>query len=109
MDLFFNILTWILMLSGSAFILITGLGLVRFPDLYSRIHAGGVGDTLATVLILIGLGLQGGFTLVTVKLILIMVCLFFTSPTSGYELAHAAYIAGLKPLTGRLKNKDSKK
>lgn len=101
MDLALDIASWVLMLAGSVFILITGIGLVRFPDLYSRIHAGGVGDTLATFLILTGLGLQSGLSLITVKLALIMVFLFFTSPTSGYALAHAAYVAGLKPLTGR--------
>lgn len=109
MDLVIDILSWILMLAGSGFILITGIGLVRFPDLYSRIHAGGVGDTLATFLILAGLGLQSGFSLITVKLILIMIFLFFTSPTSGYALAHASYVAGLKPLTGPSKHHKAKK
>ncbi len=102
MELILDVLTWILLLAGSVFILITGIGLVRFPDLYSRIHAGGVGDTLATFLIVLGLGLQSGFSLVTVKLVLILVFVFFTSPTSGYALAHSAFAAGLKPLTGPL-------
>lgn len=97
MDLALDIATWILLLAGSILLLITGYGLLRLPDLYTRIHAGGMADTLATFLIFIGLALQSGFSLVTVKLLLIIVFVFFTSPTSSYALAQASFVAGLKP------------
>ncbi|MFT6557558.1 monovalent cation/H(+) antiporter subunit G [Sneathiella sp.] len=97
MEMIVEIATWALMLSGCVLVLMTGLGLIRFPDLYTRIHAGGMADTLATLLIFLGLALQSGLTLVTVKLGFIVVFLFFTSPTATYALAQAAFTAGLKP------------
>ncbi len=96
-DLGIEILTWIMMMIGCFFVLITGFGLLRFPDLYTRIHAGGMADTLAAFLIFGGLALQSGFTLVTVKLFFIVAFLFITSPTSTYALAQATFVAGLKP------------
>jgi len=109
LDLGLDIATWVLMLSGSFFVIITGVGLLRFPDIYSRIHAGGMADTLATFLIFSGLALQSGFTLVTVKLIFIVAFIFVTSPTSTYALAHATFIAGLKPLVDGFGDSSSEK
>ncbi|MEX0582460.1 MAG: monovalent cation/H(+) antiporter subunit G [Sneathiella sp.] len=97
MELVLDIATWILLLAGSVLLVITGYGLLRLPDLYTRIHAGGMADTLATTLIFIGLALQSGFSLITVKLLLVIVFVFFTSPTSSYALAQASFVAGLKP------------
>ena len=97
MDLALDIGTWVLLLAGSVLLLITGYGLLRLPDLYSRIHAGGMADTLATFLIFFGLSLQSGFSLVTVKLLMVIAFIFFTSPTASYALAHASFVAGLKP------------
>ncbi|MCF8467102.1 MAG: monovalent cation/H(+) antiporter subunit G [Sneathiella sp.] len=96
-DLLLDIGTWILLIAGSILLLITGLGLLRLPDLYTRIHAGGMADTLATFLIFVGLSLQSGFSLVTVKLLLVIVFVFFTSPVSSYALAQGSFVAGLKP------------
>ena len=98
LDLFLDTSTWILMMAGCFFLLITGVGLLRFPDIYTRIHAGGMADTLATFLIFGGLALQSGFTLVTVKLVFIVAFIFITSPTATYALAQATFIAGLKPI-----------
>ncbi|MEH6475928.1 MAG: monovalent cation/H(+) antiporter subunit G [Sneathiella sp.] len=98
LELLLDVSTWILMMTGCAFLLITGVGLLRFPDIYTRIHAGGMADTLATFLIFGGLALQSGFTLVTVKLVFIVAFIFITSPTATYALAQATFIAGLKPV-----------
>ena len=81
--------------------MISGLGIVRLPDFYSRLHAAGIGDTLAVWLILGGLMLKSGLTLVTVKLLFIVFFLIFTSPTSTHALVKAAYRHGLKPWTRR--------
>ncbi|WP_202526157.1 monovalent cation/H(+) antiporter subunit G [Sneathiella litorea] len=97
MDLLLDIATWILLLAGSILLIITGFGLLRLPDLYTRIHAGGMADTLATFLIFVGLSLQSGFSLVSAKLLLVLVFVFFTSPTASYALAQASFVAGLKP------------
>lgn len=97
MDLLLDGATWVLLLAGSFFLVITGIGLLKFPDLYTRIHAGGMADTLATFLICLGLGLQSGLSLVTVKLAFVVAFVFFTSPTATYALAQASFVAGLKP------------
>ena len=71
--------------------------LIRMPDFYTRMHAAGITDTLGADLILAGLMVQAGFSLVTIKLLLIGAFLFFTSPTSTHAIANAALTAGLKP------------
>jgi multicomponent Na+:H+ antiporter subunit G len=75
---------------GAFFAIVGGAGLLRMPDFYTRIHAAGITDTLGAGLILLGLMLQGGWTLVTVKLLLILIFLWFTSPTAGHALVKAA-------------------
>jgi multicomponent Na+:H+ antiporter subunit G len=97
MDLLWDALSWGFLLSGSALILIGSAGLLRLPDFYTRLHAGGVIDTMGAELMLIGMMFQAGFSIVTVKLFLIAVFLFFTSPTSTHAVANAAYVAGLRP------------
>lgn len=92
-----DILSWVLLLAGGALGLVGGVGLYWFPDFYSRLHAAGITDTLCAMLILLGLGLQAGWSLAAFKLILIFVFLFFTSPTASHALANAALHSGLKP------------
>lgn len=93
-----DLASWALLLVGSAFAVTGGIGVVRLPDFYTRLHGAGVTDTLGAGLILAGLMLQAGFTLVTVKLILILVFVFFPGPTATHALAKAAMGSGLKPL-----------
>ena len=97
MDLLREILTWGFALSGGFFLIVGGVGLLRFPDFYSRLHAAGITDTLGAELVLLAMMVQAGWSLVTVKLLLIGIFLFFTSPTSTHAIANAAYVAGLKP------------
>jgi multicomponent Na+:H+ antiporter subunit G len=89
--------SWVLLMAGAALVLIGALGLVRMPDFYTRLHPAGITDTLGTDLVLLGLMFQAGFSLVTIKLILIGAFLFITSPTSTHAIANAALVAGLKP------------
>lgn len=89
-----NILSWIMLTTGGFFVLIGGVGALRLPNLYTRMHAASVTDTLAAFLILGGLMLQAGFTLVTVKLIAIWIFLLLTAPTGSYALANAALLSG---------------
>ena len=98
MALVLDIASWVLLLGGGALVTIGGIGILRFPDVYTRSHAAGVTDTGGAGLILIGLMLQGGATLVTVKLILILVFIFFTSPTATFALVHAAYESDEEPI-----------
>ena len=87
-----------LLAAGSIFVLIGAFGLIRLPDFYTRLHAAGITDTLGAELILLGLMFQAGLSLVTVKLILISLFIFFTSPTATHAVANAARVMGLKPL-----------
>ena len=98
MSLIVDLVSWFCLLGGGFFVLAGGIGVVRLPDVYTRSHAAGMTDTLGAGLILIGLMLQGGFTLITVKLVLILVFIFSTSPTSTHALIHTAYASGLRPL-----------
>jgi multicomponent Na+:H+ antiporter subunit G len=97
MDLFANIAIWGLILTGSAFLVIGGIGLNRMPDFFTRLHPAGLTDTMGAGLLLLGLSVQAGLSLVTLKLLLILVFLFFTSPVSSHVTARAALAAGLKP------------
>lgn len=101
-------LSWALLLAGSAFAIIGGIGLIRLPDVYTRIHGASLTDTMGAGLILAGLMLQAGFTQVTIKLILILIFLLFTTPTSTYALANAAYTGGLRPQLGKKEGESSK-
>lgn len=95
-----DIASWICLGLGCLLCMIGGLGLLRFPDFYSRMHGGGITDTLGAGLVLVGLMFQGGFTMVTVKLVMILAILLVTSPTSTHAVAKAAYSSGLKPFLG---------
>jgi len=98
MDLLLDSLSWICLMGGVVISLVGALGMLRLPDLFSRMHAAGMIDTLGIGLILVGLMFQGGGFLVTIKLIVILVFIFFTSPTATHALAKAALHGGVKPL-----------
>ena len=68
------------------------------PDFYTRMHAASVVETLGAGLVLLGLLLQAGFTLVAVKLLMLGLLIFFASPTATHALARAALLRGLRPL-----------
>lgn len=92
-----NALSWLLLVAGGFFCIVGALGMLRMPDFYTRMHAASVVDTLGAGLVLLGLGLQAGWTLVAVKLMMIALIIFFASPTATHALAKAAMTRGLKP------------
>ena len=93
-----EIVSWVCLMAGSLFCVIGGVGLLRLPDVFSRMHGAGITDTLGAALVLVGLMFQAGLTLVTVKLVMILVILWLTSPTSTHAIAKAAILSGVKPL-----------
>ncbi|WDI32234.1 monovalent cation/H(+) antiporter subunit G [Hyphococcus flavus] len=100
-----DIVSWALMITGGIAIVSGAIGLVRFPDFFSRIHAAGVTDTGGAELIIIGMMLQatgypGGWLLVA-KLAFIGAFLFLTSPVATHAIAHAAWMTGFKPMQGK--------
>lgn len=92
-----DILSWLCLAAGGVIGVIGAIGIHRFPDFYSRQHATGITDTLCAMLIVAGLVLQAGFTLAAVKLVMIFLFLFITSPTASHVLANAAMLGGVKP------------
>lgn len=99
-----EILSWILLFLGGAFVLIGGIGALRLPNFYTRLHAASLTETMATILIFAGMILQAGLTLAAIKLATIMVFLLLTAPTASYALANAALQSGMRP---EAKNQDN--
>jgi len=93
-----ELLSWTCLLAGGFFCMVGGIGLIRMPDFYTRMHAASVTETLGAGLILFGLTIQAGLTLVTAKLLMIGLLIFLTSPAATHALARAALVRGLQPL-----------
>jgi len=87
----------VFLLIGSFLYISGGVGILRFPDFYTRMHAVGVTETLATAMILIGLMLLNPEGLVLIKLIIILIMTLFISPTASHALASSAMQNNLIP------------
>jgi multicomponent Na+:H+ antiporter subunit G len=92
-----EVASWVLLVSGGLFVFIGGIGALRMPNFYTRIHAASLTDSMGSILILVGIMLQAGLSLATVKLIAILAFLLITGPTATYALANAALLSGMKP------------
>ena len=97
MDSAIDALSWILLTAGGAFVFIGGLGALRLPDFYTRMHAASLTDSMGSILILLGIMLQAGWSLAAVKLLAILAFLLLTGPTASYALANSALLSGLRP------------
>jgi multicomponent Na+:H+ antiporter subunit G len=100
MKLALDIISWVLLTAGGVFVLVGGIGALRMPNLYTRMHAASVTDTMGAVLVLAGVMVQAGLSLVSIKLAAILLFLLITSPAASYALANAALLAGIKPDAG---------
>ena len=98
MDLVLDIMTSICFFVGSLSIILGACGLIKLPDVFSRIHAAGMIDTGGTAFFLLGMILQAGWSLITFKLILIGIFIFFTSPVTSHVTANLARQKNLMPL-----------
>jgi multicomponent Na+:H+ antiporter subunit G len=94
------VLEWIFVAAGSLFLIIGGIGLLRLPDFYSRIHAAGITDTMGAWLLIVGLLFTAGDVLPHLKLVMLLIFLIITSPLASHALAKAAYLRHLKPMVG---------
>lgn len=101
MEILLDIISWIFLLTGSFFCLTGGIGLLRFPDFFTRIHAASLTDTLGACLILIGLMFQTGWGLALPKLLLILIFTLLAGTTASHAMAKAALESGLQPLEKR--------
>ncbi|MCH7880075.1 MAG: monovalent cation/H(+) antiporter subunit G [Proteobacteria bacterium] len=104
MDTLIDITSALCLLTGSFLCISGGVGIFRFPDFYTRMHAVGVTDTLAAGMILIGLMLQTSDSLVVIKLIMILLMTLFINPSATHALAKAAAHNGLMPLLDKKEN-----
>ena len=86
------------LLALGAFFLVTGgVGVLRMPDFYSRLHPAAKGDTLGQLLVIAGLVLHHGAGQASLKLVLVSIFLMVTSPTATHAVARAAHLDGLEP------------
>lgn len=108
MSILVDTASWFCLSAGGLFCIIGGIGLIRMPDFYTRMHAASVIETLGAGLILAGLMLQAGLTLVSVKLLMIGLLIFFVSPTATHALARAALIRGVRPMLAQPEQPSSK-
>jgi multicomponent Na+:H+ antiporter subunit G len=109
----------LIVMLGGLFCLIGGIGLLRFPDVYSRLHAAGVTDTMGAGLVMLGLmiccfdpalGTLGiDDVLRMAKLVFILFFMWVTGTTATHAVAKAAWLAELEPWTSEVEGASSKK
>jgi multicomponent Na+:H+ antiporter subunit G len=108
-----GILVIVLIVTGLLFFFATTVGLLRFPDFYSRMHAAGKGDTLSSLLLLLALVLYNfheinlANLLVAMKILLIVVFIFMASPTATHAITDAGFESGVKPWQKETTEEDS--
>lgn len=90
-----------LCLLGGILSVIGAIGVLRFPDFYTRLHAASITDTGAVLAVLFGMALLSPHWLVLYKLLAVGIFLFLTGPTASHAIANAAHTAGLEPIIGR--------
>lgn len=93
-----DFLAMVLIFAGTAFCLVGAIGVMRFPDIFARMHPAGITDTMGAMLVIFGLILLAGWSLAAAKLIFILAFLWMTSPASTHALAKAALHGGVKPV-----------
>ena len=97
MDTLITLISAVFIFTGAFFIFVAAVGIVRFPDFYARIHPAGKCDTTGQALVLFGLIIFEGCSLVSLKLLIIVLFIFMVNPAATHALANAAYTVGVKP------------
>ena len=98
MSMILDILGWVLLCAGGFFCVIGALGLNRMPDVFTRMHATSVADTLGVGLLVLGMAVQTTDWTVWVRLAIILIVLYVTGAVASHALARAALHDGSKPL-----------
>lgn len=102
----FDVLAWVFILGGVFFTLTGALGILRFPDVFTRMHAAGMTDTMGAGMILVGLCFQTAEAPVILRLLLILGFLWFTSPIATHSLAKAALHGEVDPAQAGAADRD---
>jgi len=109
MDLLFDVLAWVSIVAGLFFMLVGSVGVLRMPDVYTRLHAAGMTDTMGAGFLVLGMSLvtiegmmhgEAGYGFVLIRLVLTYAFLLFTSPIATHALARAGLAGGVEPWTG---------
>ncbi len=110
-----NTVCIVLVCLGILFFVGGAVGVIRFPDFYTRMHAAGKGDTMSVFLVLVGLAIYqlGHFNLANVlvagKILFITVFVMWASPTSTHALIKAGFEEGQKVWTRKAGKKEAEK
>lgn len=107
MSMLIDWLSGLLLLAGGFLCITGGVGLLRMPDFFARVHAAGVTETLAAPLLLCGLMLQMEWSLDLVKVVMILIFVLATNPTASHAMAKAALHGGHKPLVAEGEKDDA--
>ena len=103
-----DILSWVAICGGLFFMVVGTIGILRMPDVYTRLHAAGMTDTMGAGLLLLGMALQAiegvshgevSYWFVFIRLVLVYAFLLFTSPIATHALARAGLAGGVEPWT----------
>ena len=97
LGLVLDVFSWVCILGGLFFMLVGTIGVLRMPDVYTRLHAAGMTDTLGAGFLILGMCFQTGMTLLTLRLLLVYAFLLFTSPIGTHALARAALSGKVEP------------
>jgi multicomponent Na+:H+ antiporter subunit G len=92
-----DIASWVFIALGSFFTIVGAVGLVRMPEVFTRMHAASVTDTLGVGFLITGMVLQAGFSLVALKLLFLLALFLFTAPVVTHALAQACLHDGNHP------------
>ncbi len=96
MQIFVEIVSSLLIIAGTFFFFVGVVGLIRMPDVFSRMHATTKCDTMGAGLIYFGLIIWQGLTFTTLNILLILVFIWITNPTAAHYIAKSAYVLKLK-------------
>lgn len=101
MSLLLELLSGACLLAGGVLCITGGIGLIRLPDFFARVHAAGLTETLAAPLLLFGMALQMEWSLDLLKVAMILAFVLATNPTASHSMAKAALHGGLKPVVSK--------
>lgn len=98
MTLVLDVASWVCIALGACLAVVGALGLVRLPDVFTRMHAVSVIDTAGVGFLILGMALQAGLSLVTLKLIFLAALFFFTGPVVTHALAQVCTHENVRPM-----------
>ena len=104
-----DLLSALFVIAGGFFVVVGGLGLVRLPDLFTRLHAAGVGDTLGVGLFMLGFMFLVDLGSATIKLALVLLFVLLTGPVATHALAKAALHGGVRPIATEFRPSGSRR